>query len=157
MNDNETIPVASAVQRVKDFQVTVQQKVPVERVKDLLCGAIEGGSNYWCQFCDRMGGIPQAKAEYRQDVPFAEGGWLRVIEYEPGMPKDANIPARYTTTIDKTKVEAYRLDMEAITRGIQVFAEKYPGHFGDFMAENEDATTSDVFLQCCLFGEAIYG
>lgn len=34
---------------------------------------------------------------------------------------------------------------------------KYPRHWADVLAENDDATTGDVFLQCCLFGECIFG
>jgi hypothetical protein len=40
---------------------------------------------------------------------------------------------------------------------LALMAEKEPRHFGDFMGENDDATTSDVFLQLCLFGEVVYG
>ena len=50
-----------------------------------------------------------------------------------------------------------RLDLNAIKKGLQIMAEKYPRHMGDFLNENDDADTGDVFLQCCLFGEAIYG
>ncbi len=28
---------------------------------------------------------------------------------------------------------------------------------GDMLAENDDATTGDVFLQCALFGELVFG
>jgi len=50
-----------------------------------------------------------------------------------------------------------RLDLDAIKKGLQIIAEKYPRHMGDFLNENDDADTGDVFLQCCLFGDAIYG
>jgi len=36
-------------------------------------------------------------------------------------------------------------------------AEKYPRHFHNFLEENDDAETGDVFIQCCLFGEIVYG
>jgi hypothetical protein len=32
-----------------------------------------------------------------------------------------------------------------------------PRHFADVLNENDDAGTGDVFLQCCLFGEIIFG
>jgi len=38
-----------------------------------------------------------------------------------------------------------------------VMAKKEPRHFADFLKEDYDETTGDVFLQCCLFGEVIYG
>lgn len=148
MNDNETIPVV----------VTIKTNVSVERIKDMFCCAIEGGSNYWCSSIDRMGGITQEQAPFREDVPFVEGGWLRVIEHEAAMHKSANTPAtRYKEKIDGIEYECYRLDLSAICKGIQTFAEKYPDAFMDLQNGNDDAETGDIFLQCCLFGEAIYG
>jgi hypothetical protein len=44
-----------------------------------------------------------------------------------------------------------------IESGLQVMADKYPKHFADFMSEEDDCVTADVFLQCCLFGDIIYG
>jgi hypothetical protein len=49
------------------------------------------------------------------------------------------------------------LDRAAIDRGLAIMAEKYPRHFGDFIADNEDSITGDVFIQCCLLGDVIYG
>jgi hypothetical protein len=49
------------------------------------------------------------------------------------------------------------LDRVAILEGLRIMAEKEPRHFADFMTENDDADTGDVFLQCCLYGEVIYG
>lgn len=50
----------------------------------------------------------------------------------------------------------------AITRdtlksGALAMMKKHPRAWGDFLAGRDDAGTGDVFLQCCLFGEAIYG
>jgi len=49
------------------------------------------------------------------------------------------------------------LDRAALCRGITVMKEKYPKHWQAFTIENEDVMRSDVFVQCCVFGEAIYG
>lgn len=145
MKDNETLAVTTTVQ------------ISVERIKDLLCCAIEGGSNYWCSAMDRMGDIPREQAEYRQDVPFA-GGWLRIIEHEPGIAEGKQtLATRFNEVIEGNTYECYRLDEQTIKDGLNVFASKYPEHFADFSNENDDASTGDIFLQCCLFGEAIYG
>jgi pimeloyl-ACP methyl ester carboxylesterase len=32
-----------------------------------------------------------------------------------------------------------------------------PEHWADFLTENEDAETGDVFVQLCLLGEVVYG
>lgn len=49
------------------------------------------------------------------------------------------------------------LDIGAVTRGLQVMESKAPRHFADWLSENEDAITADVFFQCCAFGELVYG
>lgn len=41
--------------------------------------------------------------------------------------------------------------------GLSLMSRDYPNHFADFMAENEDAETADVFVQCCIFGNIVYG
>lgn len=51
----------------------------------------------------------------------------------------------------------YRLDREALQRGLKIMGEKYPHLMGDFVNENEDAITGDAFIQCALLGEIVYG
>jgi len=50
-----------------------------------------------------------------------------------------------------------RLDRAALEPGLQIMAEKYPRHFANFAQEAEDAETGDVFIQCCVLGEIVYG
>jgi len=49
------------------------------------------------------------------------------------------------------------LNCETIQRGLNLMADKYSSHLLDIVEGNEDASTSDVFLQCCLFGKVLYG
>jgi len=72
------------------------------------------------------------------DYPLNEGGSLAIVR------KGLNSDGR-------------RLDLESIRKGLNVMASNYPRHFADFLNEAADAITADVFLQCCLFGELIYG
>jgi hypothetical protein len=44
-----------------------------------------------------------------------------------------------------------------VTKGLEIMATKYARHFADLVSENDDADTHDVFLQCALFGEVVYG
>jgi hypothetical protein len=53
--------------------------------------------------------------------------------------------------------DVFRLDLKSIAQGLDSLATKYPRHFADLVNENPDAITADVLLQCCLFGELIYG
>lgn len=103
----------------------------------LLTSAFEGGSNYWIQDVD-VEGVPAEAWRFIQDVPLIEDGvlWVSVSE-EDG--------------------KRYRLDWEAIVRGLIAMSKLEPRHFFDAANDDGDAITGDVFLQCCLFGEVVYG
>jgi hypothetical protein len=72
------------------------------------------------------------------DYPLNEGGSLGIVSTEPAS-------------------DVFRLDLKSIGLGLDALASKYPRHFADLINENTDAITADVLLQCCLFGELIYG
>lgn len=129
------------------ISVNVKHEISLQRISDLLCSAFEGGSNYWYQI-DKF--IKPKNLSFRTDedqiyrhldYPLNEGGALIISDIEG----DLNEPPWK------------RLDLDAIKKGLQIMAEKYPRHMGDFLNDNDDADTGDVFLQCCLFGDAIYG
>jgi hypothetical protein len=130
-------------------EISVKVPITKQRISDLLCCAFEGGSNYW-YWIDKF--IKPPKLEWQNDpeqvfqhlyYPLNAGGALIISDKEDDSP----------TKSKKT----YRLDLESITKGLQVMADKYPWHFANMVSEDFDATTGDVFLQCCLFGEVIYG
>jgi hypothetical protein len=161
------------------FNVT--QPVTYQQAADALCCALEGGSNYWYQiikankppsFLDvnfREGAMRTLKtsesiflsdAAHSQamgkeptvyphlDYPFNEGGSL-VIEAigDHGEGRD---------TING--LTSFTLNLETIAKGLQTLADKYNWHFAALLSEsNCDAETGDAFLQCCLFGEIVYG
>jgi hypothetical protein len=49
------------------------------------------------------------------------------------------------------------LNLDSINRGFNVMSTKYPHLLADILKDDDDATTADVFLQCCVFGELVYG
>lgn len=53
--------------------------------------------------------------------------------------------------------DLYPLTLESVQKGLACMAEKAPRHYGDLLSENDDAITADVFIQCCCFGEIVYG
>lgn len=130
----------------KNLAVQVTIDVPLNDLADLMCSAFEGGSAYWAsakEFIEPkqwdIASYPDRESGYSHEYPFNEGGAVIIEDEEEGEGK------------------TYRLDLEAIQRGTQVMATKFPRHWGDFMQENYDATTGDVFLQCCIFSDIIYG
>ena len=134
------------------MNIKVTTEISLHKIACLLCNALEGGSNYWYEIQEYI--IPTvvpivAHSAFNQlkeaehfphlDYPLNEGGALIISD------KEGNNDNRY------------RLDLESIKKGLQIMADKYPQHFANFISENDDADTGDCFLQCCLFGEIIYG
>jgi hypothetical protein len=135
----------------------IQTEISDDIIRNLLCCAFEGGSNYWylidrkvlppvTTIADyREGGSRQPKDNYwhwSQLIPLDEGGALVIT-------------AKEADEIDGKK--EWTLNREAIRRGCEIMAQKYPQHWGDAIGGSEDATTGDVFLQCCLFGTLVFG
>jgi hypothetical protein len=121
-----------------------------EDIAGVLTSALEGGSNYWYFIEEYItpttwGFTTEPRQDngfhWASDYPLNVGGALMI--------SDRGDMAEPTFT--------KRLDLEAITKGVAVLAEKYPHHLADILAENADAGTGDALLQCSLFGEIIYG
>lgn len=136
---------------------TVSHEIDRERVCSLLCSAFEGGSNYWYLIDKAI----YPKGTTKSD--FGEGGkcqngkmywhWSQLVPTEEG-------GALLISSVDKDEISGkteWRLDIDAIREGLRVMAKKYPVHFARIIDENDDGGTGDVFLQCCLFGELVFG
>lgn len=137
----------------ENSSVKIEMDIPVERIADLLCCALEGGSNYWYtiekfQEPNRFEYkcFPDDKKPIRHiDYPMNKGGFIIVSD------RRANDDA------DEKDLVFKKIDLESMKEGLAIMSKKYPRHFNDFMCENDDADTGDVFLQCCVFGELVYG
>lgn len=128
---------------MEDIKVKADISIPQKRISDLLCNAFEGGSNYW-YWIDEFN-YPEGQTKESLglkfphiELPLVEGGSLTISDIEKDMP---------------TKI----LDMKAIIKGLRIMSEKFPKHFANFIEENDDADTGDVFLQCCLYGDVVFG
>jgi hypothetical protein len=117
--------------------------IPGQRVSDLLCNAVEGGSNYWIEYADIKYPEGTKRSDYEfpiLEVPFFPGGMVifHICNPEP-------------------ELEGKVLNLETIQKGLEIMMAQYPNHYADFIAENDDAITGDIFLQCCLFGKPVFG
>jgi hypothetical protein len=137
----------------KKPSIKVGVEITEEAIKGLLCCAFEGGSNDWYRIEKYKYGPGLSAKDFAEDggkfqgqtywhpcqlVPLVKGCAVIIADMEAGGKK-------------------YSLDREALTKGLVVMAKDQPLHFGNFISERDDATTGDVFLQCCLFGEVLYG
>lgn len=130
----------------------VTTEIPLQRVSDLLCNALEGGSNYWYEI---VGYVKPSEFTFN---PSSD------LDKDPDKFKHLSYPvnpggALLIKSTEEPRKHAKRLDLESIERGLTLMANTmtYAHHWVNFLKENDDAETGDVFLQFCLFGEVIYG
>jgi len=128
--------------------LTFSVRTPVDpnRIADLLCSAFDGGVGYWVSFRTYMPKEPdwswckdksQWESVRKCYVASLCGGHVKI-----------------TDLLDDDKV--YKLDRAALIRGLEVMSSKYPWHFMNFINEDDDAETGDVYLQCCVLGDVVY-
>lgn len=149
-------------QTTDGFKIQTTRTITREQVANLLCSAFEGGSNYWyrieefhapSKFEFNTGADLKKPAGYFKhvDYPLNPGGYLTVSDYHGA------------EGVKGENVKNRRLNLRSIERGLNLLAQAhaegkdYGHHWRDFVEENDDATTADVFLQFCLFGEVVYG
>lgn len=96
--------------------------------ENLLCSALEGGSNYWYMIID------SSKGGYMCSRPFVDGGFITITDNET------------------TK----KLTSSDFDKASELMKEKYIKHYADAINGHDDATTGDIFLQLAMFGDVIY-
>lgn len=131
--------------------LTFETKVNDERIKCLLCSAFEGGSAYWASIAHIK--LPEGKkiSDYESE------GWSAAYNVPLSGDQGANIIIKAFDGDEPYEGTALPLNRENIQKGLQIMAEKYSRHMANFLQENDDAETGDVFLQCVIFGEVIFG
>jgi hypothetical protein len=133
--------------------IACKREVTVEQVRNLLCTALEGGSNYWLVIKRRYFARGIAYADFREGGKFQPPS--QYFHPDELIPTVASCGLIVSTYDDEEK--EYDLNISTLRDGLQRMADKYPHHWKDFLDENEDAGTGDVFLQLCLFNEVVYG
>ena len=129
---------------------TTPLSLDMETIRGLLCGAFEGGSNYW--YSDVS---PHAYPAGFTAADYSEGGkaqpgseywhWCQLLPTTGGA---------VLVSMDDDD-DSVVLDLDAIKRGLALLEKSH--HWNDAKSGNEDADTDDAFLQFCCFGEIVYG
>jgi len=138
--------------------ITADVKTKVDKLRRcLLTGAFEGGSNYWYMIEEYKFPEGVTYADFREGGRFTdpEDYWhpATIIPFHKGC---AVVISDREADPDNDK-ERWTLDRPALIRGWNVMRDKFPRHYADAISENDDADTADVYLQCCLFGDLVYG
>lgn len=109
--------------------ISVRMHVSLEDIESLLYSAANG-SDYWCENAVELG-------------------------YETKVNRIMNDP-RGLIMRDGEENRRYKLDMEAINRGLKVMAKHYKRDFANIISDDADMHTADIFLQCALLGKVVY-
>lgn len=143
-----------------DLTLQVTNTIKLEDIRSLMCIGWEGGMTTWCLRIEenscptgfspkdfKPGGSVRSQNKdwgWSYLYPTMTGGSIRCLVDE----EDSGIYERAVP---------YILDLEKIKTALKLMSEKSPKHWADFISDNSDAITGDVFLQYALFGEIIYG
>jgi hypothetical protein len=120
--------------------VNVPHGVPAQRIADLIIAALEGGSNYWCnrfRLIEPQKRVLSEKPWYASPELYVDPDMQIAVEDDEG----------YTHVIGA----------EHIKNALGLMASKHPTHFADFLQEQEDANTADIFLQLVVLKDVVYG
>ena len=121
-------------------------KITNHQIASLLCTAFEGGSGYWAR-----AELAYTPTEAEMNDAETYGDWAGYAFYM------VNHPDFKFTLTDLEEDESYTITLDSLKKGLKVMAKKYTRHFDNFINENDDANTGDVFLQCAVFKKVIYG
>jgi hypothetical protein len=136
---------------MESIKIVTEVEVPINRVRDLLVCAFEGGSNYWAGVSYRKireGLKPEDFLAGGSQQP--TGGYYHWCQLMP------TVEGCSVMVTDQEENEQWELDLRHLVNGLHLLAARYPHHWTDFIQENEDANTGDIYLQVCLFGEERY-
>jgi hypothetical protein len=143
----QTIDIDSVMKAMPPIEIPVITKIKMDRLHDLLCTALEGGTGYWCQITDYNPPEGKERKDYRYphlDIIF-DGGSITVTDYIS--------EAEGCEPVFKDK----KITLDDLKKGLQIMADKYDWHFKNFLEENDDAETGDVFFQCAVMGDIVFG
>lgn len=114
----------------------VESEITNERISDLLIGAVESGIYYWCVKIR-----PNYNHDESSDIPYY-----------------ANIyDENWSIKVFDEDENCHFLDKDSLKKGIKIMNKNYNQHYMNAIGDDYDAITADVFFQCCVFGETIYG
>ena len=135
--------------------VNVKIKVTSSEIDNIMCTAIEGGINYWCDGYYGSGGdfslLPENQVEIKYEWEhLVYGGYLTMTEDTSDLDssnfdKDGNLLINGMT---------HKLDQEKFMKGLQMWIDKH--HVTTIDTGDIDADDADCIVQYALFGELKY-
>jgi len=136
--------------------ITSQVSITEQRVKDLLCCAFEGGSNYWASCSVGQEEMDKVGAEYYHEIP-ALGGEFEM--FDKGEVEDEQFGGEKAKPLGVINGKRIAMALQWMADGTDEKGEDcphYKKHFNDILIENEDANTGDLMVQLAVMGEEVF-
>lgn len=144
-----------------EVKIEVKKVISERDMKGAICTATEGG--------DMRTWVKVATYRLRDDLSiedFCDGGkmqdpnnywnWVQLVPLVEGCALVLELHEK-TECWDGEERDSFDLDLAALRRGAQVMSDDYPAYFHELFEDGGDAVSGDLFIQCCVFGEAVYG
>ena len=126
---------------MKEFKIEVT--ITGEMIENIIVGALEGGSNYWYMLGE---GIPESDGQTPMSVRIAN----KILD-DP----EYKLPI-YDIEDEDGEPLGY-LTQEGMLKAFEIVSRNYNWHYNNMMSDSDDAETHDVFFQCAVMGDIIYG
>ncbi len=146
--------VSQAKPESENLMISSFREINWERVGDVVTGALEGGgSAEW--IASFHPARDDLSVSLKRAIDLHDGIWY----YSGGSYWRDGGKALVTYDSGNTGGERSQIDFgrEQIELGLHRMAAGSPRHFNDFVEENDDAITSDIFMQYAILGEIVYG
>jgi len=141
---------------VDKCKIKVEFEVSADRICSLLVGVFDlGASNYWMHDYDFI------KAD-KPDWSWCESEenlreWSEVSKVYTAVMCGGHYDVVLLNDNEDGPGETVRVFKKDLLEGLRIMAAKFPKHFQDIVNENDDAETSDVYFQCCVLKDVVYG
>lgn len=138
--------------------VPLKLEITRKRMCDLICTCIEGGNSSWF-----MGVGKYVLPDGMTKKDFVEGGPQEFEDWPPVYAIMTHPNCKVSLIVEEPVREdrdSYTIEIgpEELKRGLELIANnlEYRRHFLDFLEENEDCISADVFMQFVVYGEVVY-
>lgn len=130
------------------MNITCKVDITPQQIADQMITALETPIGSWLASATLVGSEcrnPKESIWYADPVLFSGAYQIAVRFDDPAKGDDG----------EHTGLKA--ISQDDVRRGLEAMVKKCPYQFGLLMRDEGDAITADVFLQCVLFGEEVYG
>lgn len=149
------LSLAGSVLRQKEEigdMILVPLEINWEHVADAMVGVVENGMSSWI---DRIEpNDDEVSQDLYRSIRSKDGIWYAVDDY---WRDGGQMLVRYDKGTSGGEDSTMVVGKAEIALGLGIMAKKYGHHFADMMNETGDAITDDVFIQCVILGEIVYG